>query len=552
MSVHKQIASLIVEHILNRYSYDIQYANNILDAVKHSLGTRNEYYGLPSSLCVKSLSFEPIADDFQVSLSKINEKEARRKKEGVFYTDSDVTDFIVANTFLHYAFPEENKVYSFGDAYKKLLMARKDGILKLLVANVFDPTCGAGEFLLSALSLKLRINHDLHLTSDDVILESLCGNDIEKTSTEISKIRLFFYALDSCDKNFDVIALFNSLDSHFTNKDAVDYDGVSFYGKDIIIGNPPYIEYRNFSGHSRLNYGNVYADVLRYAVESLNNSGIMAFVIPLSFVATLRMSAIREHIQEMTDKQIVMNFADRPDSLFSSVHQKLTILIAQKDSHRNVVLSSGYNYWYQDEREHLFHSIQVLPLDILKNDYWPKIGNKSEMSIFKKMDNFKGRSVLSIIDKTDGDAIYLNQRGCFWMKAFTKNMNSNSYVPYYFPKTITPFIFCLINSSLFFLLWIVISDGWHVTNKELSFVKIPKSVGNIAKWQELQNKLEDKLEATKVFVGTKQVDYEYKHKFCKDIIDEIDDQLALVYKLSTSQLNYIKSFALKYRIGDGA
>lgn len=200
----------------------------------------------------------------------------------------------------------------------------------------------------------------------------------------------------------------------------------------------------------------------------------------------------------------------------------------------------------------MFHSIQVLPLDILKNDYWPKIGNKSEMSIFKKMDNFKGRSVLSIIDKTDGDAIYLNQRGCFWMKAFTKNMNSNSYVPYYFPKTITPFIFCLINSSLFFLLWIIISDGWHVTNKELSFLKIPKSVGNIAKWQELQNKLEDKLEATKVFVGTKQVDYEYKHKFCKDIIDEIDDQLALVYKLSTSQLNYIKSFALKYRIGDGA
>lgn len=72
MSVHKQIASLIVEHILNRYSYDIQYANYILDAVKHSLGTRNEYYGLPSSLCVKSLSFEPIADDFQISLSKIN------------------------------------------------------------------------------------------------------------------------------------------------------------------------------------------------------------------------------------------------------------------------------------------------------------------------------------------------------------------------------------------------------------------------------------------------------------------------------------------------
>ena len=174
------------------------------------------------------------------------------------------------------------------------------------------------------------------------------------------------------------------------------------------------------------------------------------------------------------------------------------------------------------------------------------------MSIFKKMVNAKGQSILSMIDKTNGDAIYLNQRGCFWMKAFTKDMNSNSYTPYFFPKSISPFVFCLINSSLFFLLWIIISDGWHVTNKELSFVKIPKSVGDIAKWQELQNKLETKLEATKVYVNTKQVDFEYKHKLCKDIIDEIDNELALIYKFSTSQLNYIKSFALKYRIGDGA
>lgn len=552
MLVHKQIATLIVEHIQNRYSHDIQYANNILDAIRHSLVARKEDYDLPSSLIAQPLFSAPIVDDFQVSLSKINEKEARRKKEGVFYTDSDVTDFVVANTFLHYVFPEENKVYSYGDAYKKLLSAGDDKILKLLTANVFDPTCGAGEFLLSALSLKLMINRDVHLTSESVILASLYGNDIEKTSTEISKLRLFFFTIDSCDNNLDVIALFESLDSHFTNKDAVDYDGVSFIGKDIIIGNPPYVEYRDFQGHSRLNYGNVYADVLHYAAESLNKSGIMAFVIPLSFVATVRMSAIRDHIQKTTNKQIVMNFADRPDSLFSSVHQKLTILIAQKDTCQKVVLSSGYNYWYQEEREHLFQSIHVLPLAMIKNEYWPKIGNKTEMSIFKKMVNAKGHSILSMIDKTNGDAIYLNQRGCFWMKAFTKDMNSKSYTPYFFPKSISPFVFCLINSSLFFLLWIIISDGWHVTNKELSFVKIPKSVGDIAKWQELQNKLETKLEATKVYVNTKQVDFEYKHKLCKDIIDEIDNELALIYKFSTSQLNYIKSFALKYRIGDGA
>jgi hypothetical protein len=55
-----------------------------------------------------------------------------------------------------------------------------------------------------------------------------------------------------------------------------------------------------------------------------------------------------------------------------------------------------------------------------------------------------------------------------------------------------------------------------------------------------------------VFVGTKQVDYEYKHKSCKDIIDEIDNELAKIYNLSQTQLEYIKNFGLKYRLGDGA
>ena len=57
------------------------------------------------------------------------------------------------------------------------------------------------------------------------------------------------------------------------------------------------------------------------------------------------------------------------------------------------------------------------------------------------------------------------------------------------------------------------------------------------------------MENTKRYVGTKQVDYEYKHKLCKDVIDEIDDELAEIYNLTQTELDYIKSFAIKYRSG---
>ena len=92
----------------------------------------------------------------------------------------------------------------------------------------------------------------------------------------------------------------------------------------------------------------------------------------------------------------------------------------------------------------------------------------------------------------------------------------------------------------------------HITNKEILFIRIPNRIPVTKRWSTLISKLENRLESTKEYVGTKQVDYEYKHKLCKDIIDEIDDELKSVYKLSAPELNYIKKFNEKYRMGDGA
>ena len=63
--------------------------------------------------------------------------------------------------------------------------------------------------------------------------------------------------------------------------------------------------------------------------------------------------------------------------------------------------------------------------------------------------------------------------------------------------------------------------------------------------------METRLEETKVYVGTKQTEYEYKHKECIDIIHEIDDYIAEIYGLTTSENLYIKNFNLRYRLGGG-
>ena len=552
MSLRGSISQVIIRHIYNRYGYNVAYANSILAAIKRLLPFNLQEYKFPEKIVTQECSHVIIKDDFQEALSKINEKEARRKKEGVYYTDRDVTDFLASNTLLHYIISSQSKVYNSKTALQQLDSLNENNKRQVVTASAFDPTCGTGEFLLSVLSIKIHLIRQLEDLKYEELAKSIFGNDIEVQSTEITKLRVFFMLVDSCEDILSVNDIVDSLNDNFTNVDAVVYDRRTFGHKDIVIGNPPYVEYRNFEGTPIFNYGNVYADVLHHSVDLLTAHGIMAFVIPLSYVSTIRMSQIRNYISENTNKQIIMNFADRPDCLFSCVHQKLTIIIAQKNSKYNGILSSSYHYWYQSERGRLFDKISLASTNTSNNAYWPKIGNRIEYSIYNKLMKLKGNDMLSLNKTGKSSNLYINQRGCFWMKAFTKDMHSNSYSTYKVPAELLPFVFCLVNSSLFFLLWIIISDGWHITNKELSFIKIPDKTGDYSIWHSLMERLEDKLERTKVYVGTKQVDYEYKHKECKDIIDEIDNEMAKIYKLSTRQLHYIQNFGLKYRLGDGA
>lgn len=552
MSLRENISLAVVNHIYNRYGNNITYANSILEAVKILLSRHLDAYKLPLELTNQTLFPEPKEDDFQDSLSKINEKEARRKKDGVYYTDRDVTDFLAVNTLLHFVISSESKVYGYEKALRKLDRLDEDFKRKLLLATILDPTCGAGEFLLSVLIIKIRLSRHLNGIRYEDLSRSIYGNDIESQSTDITKLRVFFLLVDSYANSLDVVQISRNLNQNFTNVDAVVYDKKTFGTKDIVIGNPPYVEYRNFNGIPLFSYGNVYADVLHHSVDVLPNDGIMAFVVPLSYISTIRMSNLRNYITQSTDKQIVINFADRPDSLFSCVHQKLCIIITQKRSEFKGVLTSSYNYWYKSERKSLFDNIALWKTNVTNDAYWPKLGNRIDNSIYSKFLKLKGDDLLNFSTTDIDKGIQINTRGCFWMKVFTRNMNCNSYSTYAVPKKLYYFVYCILNSSLFFLLWIIISDGWHITNKELSFIKFPKKIDNESTWSNLALRLEDKLEKTKVFVGTKQVDYEYKHKACKDIIDEIDNELAKIYKLSRTQLEYIKNFGLKYRLGDGA
>lgn len=550
--VHSTIRNEVINHILFKYGGKTHYISAILSALEKLLHNTYKKYDFPKVInyVEDSLTFE---DNFQLNLSKINEKGARRKSSGVYYTDHDVTDFMVLNAFNHFLTPSLCFVLDTNAIDNNL--QNLDTLTKnsILTASVFDPTCGAGEFLISALALKLRFfeNHEDVISASIDLINTIKGNDIDETSTDISKIRLFFLLIDSFAQELDLDLIAKVLYRNFHNVDIVDYKGNVFTHYDIIVGNPPYIEYGKYEGTIANNYGNVYADVMRNVSAFLNMNGVLAFVVPLSYISTARMSTIREYVQKQTGKQLLINFADRPDCLFTGVHQKLTIVFAQKVATEMGVYSSKYYHWYKNERESLFYDITLVKIDTTDTRYWPKLGDDTAASIFSKIQNYDGIDLLSTNISKKQCFVYINLRACFWMKAFSFDMLSNSYKAYSIEESKVPFVLCLLNSSLFFLIWTIISDGWHITNKELSFIKLPRRIPKTKKWMILQKELEKKLEGTKVYVGTRQTDYEYKHRFCKEIIDKIDKELKSVYGLSDEEVKYIQTFNEKYRISDG-
>ena len=319
------------------------------------------------------------------------------------------------------------------------------------------------------------------------------------------------------------------------------------------MGNPPYVEYGKYPKHKELytNYGNLYADTLVNSLNLLHKDGSLGLILPLSYVSTSRMGKLREFVTNKCEKQIVLNFADRPDCLFVGAHQKISILIAKRGDGTCKTLSSTYKHWYKNERQELLNGREIFEVKGNNKLYIPKIGNKLEYSIYEKISSLFKSNILSA-QSDRGTDVFLNMRACFWIKAFSFNPGSNEYKRFKYQADYLPFMLCVLNSSLFWLYWTIVSDCWHITNKDLEGFSVPdklssdKTVANLAKL------LENRLEKTKKYIGTKQTAYEYKHKLCKAEIDEIDDCLAAIYQLSPEELDYVKNFALKYRISGGA
>lgn len=460
--------------------------------------------------------------DLDNYLFNINEKQSGRKENGVYYTETDITNFIL----------------------EKCILCKNETMY--LDSSVFDPTCGSGEFILTALKQKIEINNKKTEKKKLIeIIKTIYGNDINIDSVFVTRLRLFLYILNKTDVQ-NIKGIGKILQSNITCKDFFKYNTNKKF--DFIIGNPPYVE-------NKLNYGNMYADILDKVCYISSKESVIGFIIPLSYIATPRMSKIRDRVSDTFQTQYLYNFSDRPACLFTQVHQKLSIIIAKK-SEKRFLFTGNYQYWYKNERCSLLKNQIAVENPYATKDFIPKLGNEIDKSIYKKIVTQTISINSFFLDEKkefieNKHCLYLNMRAAFWIKTFLNKHTGNEYKKIYFEnEKQCHYIYCLFNSSLFWWFWICISDCWHITKKELNNFRIPIIYDPKLVIQLAQN-LEKKLEETKIYIGTKQTDFAYKHKLCIEEIHAIDDYINLLFNLSETESDYVKKFALNYRMSEG-
>ena len=495
-------------------------------------------------------------DDIQRYLQSANEKQSVRKKRGVYYTPKDVVDFIVTTALkLDFSHIHGHTLTNTLDSVKM-----QEALDFCFTKTFLEPTCGTGEFLLSVLDIKVKLLSVIRaVTSDDLekILRTLHGNDINPESTAIAKLRIWLYIKHYFHTSLPA-NIIDILNSNFKEYDFVDLNSILKNEKcqyDYTLGNPPYVEDSKSGLKISKKYGNIYANILMNSLMLLKENGVMGFIIPISFVSTPRMKKLRDDLLKHIDKFFILSYSDRPDCLFAGVHQKLCVVIGRKKENatNRAIYTSNYQYWYKSERERLFSVIDIIANPFNDQGFIPKLGTNNDQKIYKKIlqnsDNLF--NYLTMESKTDSFSVSLNMRATFWIKAFLKPHLGGEYKQFNFVnRELAAFATCLLNSSLFWWFWVVVSDCWHITRKEFKNFYIPQiSQDNLDLFSVLAQKLEDKLEKTKQYVGTKQVDYEYKHKLCLEEIHQIDDAIGRLYGLELSEISYIKNFALQYRVG---
>jgi hypothetical protein len=357
---------------------------------------------------------------------------------------------------------------------------------------------------------------------------------------------------------------------------------VEFYGImngggfDVIVGNPPYVEYSKVrsqytvGGYQTEACNNLYALVFERSIAVLSEFGRLGLIVPNSSISAQKMAPLQSIARKSS--VWVSSFSWRPSLLFEGANMLLAIWIISKEVD-NSIQSSKYHRWPSEYRPLLFPCVAYSDVtDIVTDFQIPKLPEAIGKSIIQKCRRQAGATDLFSSTGRGAHPIFYFRAVLYWFKVLRLSpIMEEDGVPTttsemkrleFEESGIRDAAWCCLASNLFTFFYVTWSSCQVVNRPDLEFPIDLKSFSeaDLKKFTQLADSCEqDLLEKSSIQTRnysargrsyTMRKQYFY-FRNSKPLIDEIDTLLAEHYGFTEEELDFIINYDIKYRMGLG-
>ncbi|WP_036876797.1 Eco57I restriction-modification methylase domain-containing protein [Xylanibacter oryzae] len=343
-------------------------------------------------------------------------------------------------------------------------------------------------------------------------------------------------------------------------------------GFDIIIGNPPYVEYSKVKKQYSINNyktessGNLYGFIIERCNSIIGHNAYFSMIVPISMTCTQRMSIVQNIL--LSKKVWLSNYSERPSKLFTGADVALTIFIAYNNG--KGLFNTGFTKWKSESRNILFKNVNYNFVDLCPRPYIePKISCNIENTILKKI-NYKMVLGESFINSQTDYCLYYRIGGGRYWKIFTSfspkfilnetnSISSRENHLYFSNYTKLNAAIAILSSSFFYWFFILTTNSRDLNPSDLnnfpiSIIKVNDEIIDSLKFLSEKLMSDYKIKSSfkdKTSKKTGKITYqEFYPRLSKNILDNIDIKLAQHYGFTEEELDYIINYDIKYRMGD--
>jgi len=353
---------------------------------------------------------------------------------------------------------------------------------------------------------------------------------------------------------------------------------VEFYGImrrggfDVIIGNPPYVEYRLIKNDYSLSpqhylsepAANLYAFCMERSAALISRTGRFGMIVPTGLVGLDDAKPLRELLLASFRFSCSSTYGIRPSKLFDGVDQRLCIYVAAAGrSERPAVYSTRYHHWHAEERAALFDLLQYVSSDYHERlGRIPQAGCADALSVLSKLEAKKTKVIRAYKSANrTGFLLHYHRSPRYWIrsmdfeqyfKSATRTRSVHHFRDLYLrDAAVGKAVGATLNSTLFFFWFISMGNGRNITGTDVTEFPIgdvaAADASNIA---DLFDSLMTDYKAHSFVRTRKDCEFqEFQPSKSKPLIDEIDRSLGRHYGFTDEELDFIINYDIKYRMG---